>query len=229
MIDANAEYVRMSGYGTLEEIRGRSVAEWTAVHDRARNTEAVVNCMRCGFVRDLQIDYAHADGTIVPALINATVTEVEGRPRSSRSSATCRIANAWRPRLLRSEKLRSVGVLAGGIAHDFNNILTAILGNISLLQASFAADDAASEHLDEVEKASQRARELNKCPARYDRAAGDTLLRRTGNYAMRQRPSWALLSLRFGAALPSRRDAGAFFGFARFGWHSDRLRRLDQE
>jgi two-component system cell cycle sensor histidine kinase/response regulator CckA len=64
--------------------------------------------------------------------------------------------------LLRSEKLRSVGVLAGGIAHDFNNILTAILGNISLLQATLAGDDEASEHLDEVEKASQRARELTR-------------------------------------------------------------------
>ncbi len=162
VIDANAEYVRMSGYGTLEEIRGRSVAEWTAVHDRARNTEAVVNCMRCGFVRDLQIDYAHADGTMVPALINATVTEVEGEPRIISLVRDMSDRKRLEAELLRSEKLRSVGVLAGGIAHDFNNILTAILGNISLLQASFAADDAASEHLDEVEKASQRARELTR-------------------------------------------------------------------
>src|ERR1039458_4421613 len=52
VLDANAEYVRMSGHRTLEEIRGRAVVEWTAVHDRVRNAEAVVDCMRCGFARE---------------------------------------------------------------------------------------------------------------------------------------------------------------------------------
>ncbi len=162
VLDANAEYVRMSGHRTLEEIRGRTVAEWTAAHDRARNAEAVVDCMRCGFARDLQIDYAHADGTLVPVLIHATAAEVEGERRIISLIRDMSDRKRLEAELLRSEKLRSVGVLAGGIAHDFNNILTAILGNISLLQATLAADEVASEHLDEVEKASQRARELTR-------------------------------------------------------------------
>ncbi|OAG27492.1 hybrid sensor histidine kinase/response regulator [Thermodesulfatator autotrophicus] len=36
--------------------------------------------------------------------------------------------------ILRISKLESISLLAGGIAHDFNNILTAIIGNISLLR-----------------------------------------------------------------------------------------------
>ncbi len=38
-----------------------------------------------------------------------------------------------RERLLRSEKLRSLGELASGVAHDFNNLLASILGNTQIL------------------------------------------------------------------------------------------------
>ena len=36
--------------------------------------------------------------------------------------------------MTKSSKLQSIGALAGGLAHDFNNMLTAVLGNLSLLR-----------------------------------------------------------------------------------------------
>ena len=65
---------------------------------------------------------------------------------------------------LKSEKLKSVGVLAGGIAHDFNNILAAILGNISLakLQIDQEVNSNARKLLEGAEKASLRARNLTQ-------------------------------------------------------------------
>ena len=74
VVDANEEYVRMSGHDKLDEILGRNVVEWTAAHDREHNAAEVKKCMKTGFVRNLEIDYAHKDGSFTPVEINATVT-----------------------------------------------------------------------------------------------------------------------------------------------------------
>lgn len=64
--------------------------------------------------------------------------------------------------LLKTEKLKSVGLLAGGIAHDFNNILAAILGNIDLAIHRLGSDQVAVPLLAEAEKASLRAKDLTQ-------------------------------------------------------------------
>ena len=72
VLDANAEYVRLSGHHELDELLGRNVAEWTAEHDRGRNGEKVRKCAEEGSVRGLVVDYQWHDGTIVPIEINAS-------------------------------------------------------------------------------------------------------------------------------------------------------------
>ncbi|MGH7890263.1 MAG: PAS domain S-box protein, partial [Thermodesulfobacteriota bacterium] len=62
--------------------------------------------------------------------------------------------------LLKAQKLESLGVLAGGIAHDFKNLLTAILGNISLIKTYGNPDDKTYKRLTEAEKACMRASDL---------------------------------------------------------------------
>ncbi len=80
VIDANAEYVRLAGYHRLEEIRGRSVLEWTAEYEKEKNAEAVAQCLRDGYIRNFEIDYVDPQGKITPVEINATV-EREGNVR----------------------------------------------------------------------------------------------------------------------------------------------------
>jgi diguanylate cyclase (GGDEF)-like protein/PAS domain S-box-containing protein len=77
VIDANSEYVRLTGYGDLQEILGKSVLEWTAEYEIERNGKAVAQCARDGFIRNLVIDYVDKNGQITPIEINATVI-VEG-------------------------------------------------------------------------------------------------------------------------------------------------------
>lgn len=63
--------------------------------------------------------------------------------------------------LFKAKKFESLSVFAGGIAHDFNNILTAILGNISLvLKVIEKKDIQAYERLKSAERAGLRAQGL---------------------------------------------------------------------
>jgi PAS domain S-box-containing protein len=63
-------------------------------------------------------------------------------------------------KLLETQKLESLGVLAGGIAHDFNNILTGILGSASLARIDVPAGGRAEEHIAQIEVSARRAADL---------------------------------------------------------------------
>ena len=59
-----------------------------------------------------------------------------------------------------AQKMEAIGQLAGGMAHDFNNILGCIMGYAELVAADMSASDPMRENMDEVIKASHRAKEL---------------------------------------------------------------------
>ena len=63
-------------------------------------------------------------------------------------------------RMLQTQKLESLGVLAGGIAHDFNNILMTILGNADMAREGVPAAAPAADSLQEISRAAQRASDL---------------------------------------------------------------------
>ncbi len=63
-------------------------------------------------------------------------------------------------KLLESQKLESLGLLAGGIAHDFNNLLTGILGHASLARHRPDVDSAIVDHLRKIESGAGRAADL---------------------------------------------------------------------
>lgn len=63
-------------------------------------------------------------------------------------------------KLLETQKLESLGVLAGGIAHDFNNLLTGILGNAGLARLDLPAGWPGADYLGQIEKSAHRAADL---------------------------------------------------------------------
>ncbi len=74
--------------------------------------------------------------------------------------AAARQAEILQKHLTEAQKVEAVGTLASGIAHDFNNILGGILGYAELAGKDLTATDAMKLDLDEIIKASLRARDL---------------------------------------------------------------------
>jgi signal transduction histidine kinase/CheY-like chemotaxis protein len=65
-------------------------------------------------------------------------------------------------KLLETQKLESLGLLAGGIAHDFNNLLTTVLGNVGLALMDLPPGVAARENIEQIERVAQRAADLTR-------------------------------------------------------------------
>jgi signal transduction histidine kinase/ActR/RegA family two-component response regulator len=87
--------------------------------------------------------------TIGEIFANALVREQGERERQ-----------ALEAQLRHAQRMEALGRLAGGIAHDFNNILGAILGYAEILRDRLRRDSKEWQHVQEVKKAGERARDI---------------------------------------------------------------------
>ncbi|MFZ4591873.1 MAG: PAS domain S-box protein, partial [Ignavibacteria bacterium] len=86
VLEANDEYVRLSGHKSFSEIEGRSVLEWTAEYEKEKNIAAVEEVSRKGFINNFEIDYVDSGGHITPIEINGYV---EGQGKEIRIISLC--------------------------------------------------------------------------------------------------------------------------------------------
>lgn len=63
-------------------------------------------------------------------------------------------------KLLRTQKLESLGVLAGGIAHDFNNLLMGVLGNADLALMELSSASPARPRIEALKTTAQHLADL---------------------------------------------------------------------
>ncbi len=75
--------------------------------------------------------------------------------------------------LQQAQKMEAIGRLAGGIAHDFNNILTAIVGYSDLILDDLPLGSDTYRNMQEIQTASQRAKELVKQILSFSRQSHD--------------------------------------------------------
>jgi len=81
VLDANDEYVRLTGHKGLDQVLGRSVIQWTLPREKENNAKAIRECLKKGFLRDFETAYVDRHGRVTPILIIATVIEVKGNKK----------------------------------------------------------------------------------------------------------------------------------------------------
>jgi PAS domain S-box-containing protein len=124
--------------------------------------EVLVAAAREGLTETREWTYVRKDGSHIT--VSLTVTAM----RSETGALTGFIGVArditaerkMEQRLVQSQKMETVGLLAGCVAHDFNNLLMPILGYAEMLKEGFSRDDPRSHSLQVITKAAERAKEL---------------------------------------------------------------------
>ncbi len=98
----------------------------------------------------------------VPTLLSSVRSALRARRRQYEVRDYLEERRVNDEKLLQTQKLESLGILAGGVAHDFNNLLTGILGNASLALDVLPPGAPPQSMLEDVVRASERAAHLTK-------------------------------------------------------------------
>jgi signal transduction histidine kinase/ActR/RegA family two-component response regulator len=115
-----------------------------------RLTEGVKALGEGGVVKEVPVETEDEIGNLAKAFNN--MSESLKRREAEKHQLEDQLRHA--------QKLEAVGTLAGGIAHDFNNILGIILGYTELVLPEIPQGSSLQSDLNEVLKATHRAKEL---------------------------------------------------------------------
>lgn len=165
---ANPFVAHMLGYDHPEELNGRQIFEFVHPSDRAELYQKyVIDPVELAQIsmeerRFIKKDGSHIVGQahISRLLINnhrgsiIVIRDISAQRHSEQEK------KRWQQRIMKMQKLESLGLLAGGLAHDFNNQLTVIIGHASLLDKQMAADDSLHSLLKPIEQAAEHATKL---------------------------------------------------------------------
>ncbi|MEM7145892.1 MAG: response regulator [Verrucomicrobiota bacterium] len=143
--------------------------------------------------RALEMVYRHPEGEVRELELLATPISWDGKQELMIQVTDVAVRKEMERERIKASKAESISQLAGGVAHDFNNVLTAVSGNIALLNADEVYQTPESrELLNRAEAACEKARALANQLATFARQGGhatervalDVLLRKSVRFSL---------------------------------------------
>jgi PAS domain S-box-containing protein len=159
---------RLTGW-RLDEARGKPITDVFRMTDEKTGKEIscpIERVLRTGLPCELEGDAVLADRAGGRHLITDSVA-----PILNKDSVVAGAVLVFRDvterrkledRMIKSEKIESLGVLAGGIAHDFNNLLNSIIANVDIGLKFSTPDSEVHKSLTRAQKASVKAKDLTQ-------------------------------------------------------------------
>jgi len=139
IVYVNPALVSLAGFSSADELLGRTGAEMKALlhpEDLAVIPADLQQAMREGRpVPPWEVRLLRKTGGIVSVEISQVRGEFEGRPCLIRTVRDLTERKHLEARLMRVDRMASLGTLAAGIAHEINNPLAYTLANLQHLEA----------------------------------------------------------------------------------------------
>ena len=135
-------------------------------------------------IRDHKETITNATGTLIHKDKSSRLFNLSGAPNLDTTGQVTGMVGLLKDiteqqrlqsQLIQAQKMEALGTLAGGVAHDFNNILSAIIGysELALLHATDGLQ--VNNNLQEVLRASHRAKDLVKQILSFSRKSKEKL------------------------------------------------------
>lgn len=155
---ANRALVEVFGYESPEDLVGEPVIERVHAEDRDRVVAQVEAMLETGEPAPLeQVRYLTREGEVVEAEVSAQRILFDGKPSIL---AVVRDASERRrlmARIMKMDRMLSVGALAAGVGHEINNPLTYVTENVKFALERLEQEDT-DGRLAEVREALEEAR-----------------------------------------------------------------------
>jgi two-component system cell cycle sensor histidine kinase/response regulator CckA len=145
----NTAFTRITGYDAAEAVGEHSRLLKSGRHDQAFYRNMWATLLR-GDVWNGEIKNRRKDGTIYDEQMTITpVRSMDGRiAHFIAIKLDVSERHEMEEKILRSQRMESIGLLAGGVAHDLNNILAPIMMGVELLKSTELDRSSANELLD---------------------------------------------------------------------------------
>jgi PAS domain S-box-containing protein len=151
---ANKALSRMFGYESPEEMMldhvlqsDKGKKEWNVLMEKLKETGSVDNFEIETVTKTGETINIILSWSLVGDIVSGMIIDITEHKQVEK-------------RMLHSEKLKAMGVMAAGIAHDFNNMLAIIAGNAQLLHGSHGDDKELTDRLSTICKAANDGAEI---------------------------------------------------------------------
>jgi PAS domain S-box-containing protein len=149
---------------------------------KKKDTKNYVRLFKC--IRDNKETITNVSGTMIHKDGSFRLFNLSGAPNLDSTGEVTGMVGLLKDitehqrlqsQLIQAQKIEALGTLAGGVAHDFNNILSAIIGYTELALLDATDGIKIDNNLQEVLRASQRAKDLVKQILSFSRKSKEKL------------------------------------------------------